>query len=82
MLKRLNSPLFWPKPKGKVLDAVVGGIESSEFLRQSRIIVDAWQDGNKTRYEAVPGMNHFTVCDPLTDPNSAMTQRLVELAKR
>ena len=76
------SPLFWPAPKGKVLDAVVGGIESSEFLRQSRIIADAWAKGNETRYEAVPGMNHFTVCDAMMDPNSAMTRRLVELSKR
>jgi hypothetical protein len=27
-------------------------------------------------------MNHFTICDPLADPNSAMTLRMVELAKR
>ena len=26
----------WPVPRGRVLDAVVGGAESSEFLRQSR----------------------------------------------
>ena len=30
-------------PAGRTLDAVVGGIESSEFLRQSKIIVDAWR---------------------------------------
>ncbi len=38
--------------------------------------------GVETRYEAMPGTNHFTVCDPMTDPDSAMTKRLVELAKR
>ena len=76
------SPLFWPAPKGKVLDAVVGGAESSEFLRQSKIIADAWAKDSKTRYEAVPGMNHFTVCDAMADPASAMTKRLVELSKR
>lgn len=76
------SPIFQPAPKGKVLDSVVGGIESSEFLRQSKIIVDAWAKDNKTRYEVVPGMNHFTVCDAMADPASAMTKRLVELAKR
>ena len=76
------SPLFWPAPKGKAFDAVVGGIESSEFLRQSKIIADAWATGNETRYEAIPGMNHFTVCDAMTDPTSAMTRRLVELTRR
>lgn len=80
---RRVSPLFWPVPRGRVLDAVVGGDESSEFLRQSRIIADGWRErGVETRYEALPGMNHFTVCDPLTDPGSAMTKRLVELAKQ
>ena len=34
------------------------------------------------RYEVVPGANHFTVLDPLTDPDSAMVKRLVELCKR
>jgi arylformamidase len=77
------SPLFWPVAKGRVLDAVVGGLESSEFLRQSRIIADGWREkGVETRYEAVPGLNHFTICDPMTDPGSAMTKRLVELAKK
>ena len=80
---RRISPLFWPLVRGKVLDAVVGGAESSEFLRQSKIIADDWRErGAQTRYEAIPGMNHFTICDPLTDANSAMTKRLAELAKR
>jgi arylformamidase len=80
---RRISPLFWPVPRERVLDAVVGGAESSEFLRQSRIIADGWREkGVETRYEAVPGMNHFTICDPMTDRDSAMTKRLVELAKR
>jgi arylformamidase len=80
---RRISPLFWPAPRGRVLDAVVGGNESSEFLRQSRIVADDWRErGVITRYEAIPGMNHFTVCDAMTDAGSAMTKRLVELARR
>ena len=80
---RRISPLFWPLVRGKVLDAVVGGDESSEFLRHSKSIADDWRErGAQTRYEALPGMNHFTICDPMTDANSAMTKRLVELAKR
>ncbi len=80
---RRISPLFWPVGTGHVLDAVVGGDESSEFLRHSKTIADAWRaKGVETRYEAIPGLNHFTICDPMADPNSAMTKRLVELAKR
>ncbi len=30
------SPLFWPVKPGRVFDAVVGGLESNEFKRQSR----------------------------------------------
>jgi arylformamidase len=79
---RRISPLFWPVARGRALDAVVGGDESSEFLRQSRIVADGWRErGVTTRYEAIPGKNHFTVCDAMTDPGSAMTARLVELAK-
>jgi arylformamidase len=80
---RRVSPLFWPVARGRVLDTVVGGAESSEFLRQSRIIAEGWRErGARTRYEAIPGMNHFTICDAMTDAGSAMTKRLVELAKR
>jgi arylformamidase len=75
------SPLYWDVPPGRVLDAVVGAQESSEFLRQSKTIVEAWRQGlATTRYEAPPG-NHFTVIDPLNDPGSAMTKRVVELAR-
>ncbi|MGI8526193.1 MAG: alpha/beta hydrolase [Pseudolabrys sp.] len=75
------SPLYWRVPAGRSLDAVVGGEESGELLRQSRDIAQAWKQGMAdTRYEEVPGANHFTVIDPLADANSAMTARVVELA--
>jgi arylformamidase len=78
---RRVSPLHWKVPAGRTLDAVVGGVESSEFLRQSRIIVDGWgARGVATRYREIAGANHFTVLDPLTDANSAMVARLAELA--
>lgn len=78
---RAASPLFMPAPQGLSLDAVVGGDESEEYLRQSRMIVDEWgARGVATRYEAFAGANHFDVIAPLADPRSAMTRRLVELA--
>ena len=76
-----SSPIFWPVPPGaRAFDAWVGGDESSEFLRQSRIIADAWKKGLATRYEAIAGTNHFTVLDLLAQPGSALTARLVALA--
>jgi arylformamidase len=77
------SPVLWPPRQACVLDAVAGADESSEFLRQSRLIADVWgKAGVATRYEAVAGANHFTVLDPLSDPNSAMVARLVALTPR
>jgi arylformamidase len=77
---RQLSPALWPVAPGRTFDAVVGGLESSEFLRQSQLITKAWQNAAKTRYEEIAGMNHFTVIDPLADPQSAMTARAAELA--
>jgi arylformamidase len=77
------SPLFWPAPKGRPFDAIVGGLESSEFLRQSRVVAETWgKAGADTRYQEIAGTNHFTVIDTLTDPQSAMVGRLAELAKK
>jgi arylformamidase len=70
-------------PAGRTLDVVVGGAESDEFIRQSRLIADEWaRQGVKTRYEAIEGANHFTVVEPLNDPGSAMSRRVVDLAKQ
>lgn len=78
---RRVSPLFWPAPTGRSFDSLVGALESSEFRRQARIIAEEWaKKGVATRYQEIAGANHFTVCDPLTDPDSAMVGRLAELA--
>lgn len=75
------SPLYWHVPAGRVLDAVVGALESGEFLRQSKVIADAWRQGMaETRYEEIAGKNHFDVIDALAEPDSVMTKRVVELA--
>ena len=80
---RRVSPLSWPVPEGRLFDAVVGGLESSEFLRQSRSVAETWgKAGMQTRYEAIAGTNHFTVIDALADPQSAMVGRLAELAQK
>lgn len=77
------SPLFWPAPEGRTLDAVVGGIESGEFLRQSAEIVRAWgEEGVVARYEEIDGADHFTVIASLTDPASAMCERIKQLVDR
>lgn len=76
------SPAFWPVPSGVDLEAWVGGAEASEYLRQSRLIVDRWADmGARTRFALVPGANHFTAPAPLADPGSTMVVALLRLAE-
>ncbi len=81
------SPIRWPVPNGStpggtVLDCVVGGDETGEFIRQSRDMAAFWGDrGVETRLEILPGLNHFTVLEPLTDPDSALVRRIVELVR-
>ena len=79
------SPIHWPVPNGStpggtVLDCLVGGDESAEFIRQSRMMAELWGgQGVRTRFEALEGLNHFTVLNPLFDPDSAMTRRIADL---
>jgi len=81
------SPVNWPVPNGStpggtVLDCWVGGDESAEFIRQSRDMAALWGGkGVETSFEALPGLNHFTVLDPLFDPDSALVRRLAALAR-
>jgi arylformamidase len=75
-----QSPFFWPAPSRLSFDAVVGGEESEEYLRQSRRLVDVWGlESVITRYKEIPGANHFTAIAPLADPSSAMTARIAAL---
>jgi arylformamidase len=77
------SPLAWKLPPQRSLDSIVGGKESSEFIRQSKLIADDWaKKGAVTRFEEMAGADHYTIIDPLTDPDSAMTARVVTLAGR
>ena len=67
---------------GAVFDAVVGGLESGEFKRQSSFSLTAGgTSGVQTRYEEIPGTNHFTVIDALADPRSAMVARVAALSQ-
>ncbi|HEX4409367.1 MAG TPA: alpha/beta hydrolase [Xanthobacteraceae bacterium] len=80
---RTVSPLFWPVKSGRVFDAFSGGLESSEFKRQSQTVAETWRaKGAVTRSGEIPGANHFTAIDPFADPKSDMTARVVELASQ
>jgi acetyl esterase/lipase len=75
------SPLEWDPPGSGRLIAVVGGAESTEFLRQSHAIVERWgQAGVATRYHEVAGAHHFDVIAGLADPGDPLVDMLVDLA--
>lgn len=81
---RAASPMFWPPPpEERALVAAVGAAESSEFLRQSREIIEHWdRAGLDTEYLEVPRTNHFTVLDQLTHRQTALFARVVTMARR
>jgi arylformamidase len=64
---RRLSPAFFPPPRGPLV-ALVGGLESDEFLRQNQLIRDQWGRRCVPVCEALPGLNHFTVLHDLVDP--------------
>ncbi|MGA0545906.1 alpha/beta hydrolase [Brevundimonas sp. VNH65] len=88
MTARALSPIHWPPPNGgapggTALDCVVGGAETAEFLRQSRAMADLWASkGVETRFEALDGLNHFTVLDPLADAESQLVTRIAARMKQ
>ncbi len=77
------SPMFWPPPpKARVFAAAVGGLESEEFLRQSRAMARTWRQAGVTAEDVVvAGTNHFTIVDELTRPSSPLFKSVVALAR-
>jgi arylformamidase len=69
------SPALLPPPGG-ALHCVVGGGESAEFRRQTRDFAAHWRGGA----EELPGLNHFTVLEPLADPAHALVVRAADMA--
>lgn len=75
------SPLAWPAPQGRWLEAFVGETESSEYHHQTESIVRVWgTHGTSAKMRVVPDANHFTVIDGLTDPDSDTTVRIAMLS--
>jgi arylformamidase len=66
------SPAHWPAPsvvdgRGQLV-AVVGGDESPEFLRQNALIQHAWGPEVVPVCESLPGLNHFSALEAMTQP--------------
>jgi len=75
------SPARLPAPRQGTLYSVVGGDESEEFLRQNRLIQEAWGARRVPVCEALPGLNHFSVLEALVDPSHRLHQLAVDLLR-
>lgn len=75
------SPARLPAPPHGTLYSVAGGDESAEFLRQNRLIQDAWGAERVPVCEALPGLNHFSVLEALVQPSHRLHQVALDLLR-
>lgn len=73
------SPAFLPLASRTPVVSAVGGLESSEFKRQNRLLAERWRSA--VTDVPMPGFNHFTVVDALADRNSALFQAVRRMMK-
>jgi len=71
------SPALFPAPRSGKLISVAGEQESAEFIRQNRLIQQAWGEHRVPVCEELPGQNHFSILSALITPH----HRLNELAQ-
>jgi arylformamidase len=76
------SPVFLTPRSRAPLVLAVGADETSEFIRQTRILWDAWPANRPPGARApliVPGRHHFSVVVDYADAGSALTQATLAL---
>jgi len=69
---RAESPILMKDRYDIPVVTWVGGAERPAFLDQAQWLTDAWGSD----LVIVPGLDHFNIIDPLTDPESDMVRRL------
>jgi arylformamidase len=75
------SPARLPAPRQGTLYSVVGASESEEYLRQNRLIQEAWGARRVPVCEAMPGRHHFSVLDALVEPSHRLHQLALDLLR-
>ena len=76
-VERLN--LHTRKPQlAAPLVVAVGGDESSEFIRQSKILADAWKPQVKSLL-VLPGNNHFSIVDAFAERGQPLHEATLAL---
>ena len=72
------SPARFPAPEGRLF-ATVGADESDEFLRQNRMIQDAWGMRAVPVCESIPDTHHLNVLHELADPHARLHRLALHL---
>ena len=75
------SPAWLPPATRAPLYTAVGGLESSEFKRQNRLIAERWP-GTVRRDVPAPACNHLTLMDEFVRSDGALFDAALELARR
>ena len=73
------SPALLPRPVHGHLYGVVGEDESEEFLRQNMLIQHAWGRASVPVCEVLPGLNHFSIVQTLTEPGHRLNALALQL---
>jgi len=73
-----NSPVLLAPGAASPLLLTVGGDEGPEYLRQSEALAAAWRrHGNNVEVVVMPGQNHFSIVDQLSDPDAKLSQLIL-----
>lgn len=73
-----ESPVFLEPLADPRISCWVGGAERAEFIRQSKLLANAWIGvGGQTAYVEEPDRHHFNIIDGLADPTHPLTRTLL-----
>ncbi len=73
-----NSPIKMTPGHDMPMTVAVGGAETDEFRRQSKIFCESWRGKlGSIEYMESSGANHFTVIENLVDPNDPLTRKIL-----
>jgi arylformamidase len=75
---RKLSPVHFPAPQGPLF-SVVGGLESEEHQRQSRLLRQAWGAKVVPVCQVLPKVDHFDILHDLVDPGCELNGLALEL---
>jgi len=75
---RILSPAWMPQSHAAPFLTAVGGLESDEFKRQSKLLANKWKPNHRGDV-ALPGVNHMTICDAFATPGNPLFEATIAL---